>query len=222
MLKLCDIRKEYISGEIREEVLKGVSLEIQDGEIVSIVGKSGAGKSTLLNIASGMDRPTSGQVWVDDEEISSYSEKQLTNLRLNRFGYVFQEYFLVSTLTALENIVITSLVRNGSYDEEWLKSVLDFLGLNEKINNYPYQMSGGEQQRVAIARAIMTKPSVLFADEPTGNLDAINSKSVRDLLFSYAKEYNCSLVYVTHDDAFAEEAERQIRISDGQIITEKE
>ncbi len=212
MIKLLNVSKKYGNEYYSTEVLEDVSISIGGGETVAVVGKSGSGKSTLLNILSGMDRPTSGAVMVDGEDICVMPEKAVSRIRLEKFGFVFQDYQLVSTLTALDNIILPAIALTGRYDREWFDKVVSLTGLESKLGNYPTQLSGGERQRVAIARAIINRPAVLFADEPTGNLDYATTGDVMNFLFEYARSSHCDFIYATHDRELCRMADRVILV----------
>jgi len=202
------------------EIIRDISFEIPDRQFTAIMGPSGSGKSTLLGLLAGLDWPTSGQIEIDGADITQLAEDAMAVLRGRKLGFVFQAYHLVPTLTAVENVMLPMEMlgddRDGALDraEYLLKSV----GLDDRKAHYPAQLSGGEQQRVALARAFMMKPSILFADEPTGNLDSTNGKHILDLLWRLNKEEGTTLILVTHDDSLAEQADRRIVLNDGKIV----
>jgi lipoprotein-releasing system ATP-binding protein len=215
VIKATGIIKHY--GNL--EVLKGVDIEVQKGEIISIVGKSGAGKSTLLHILGCLDQADSGQIFIDHQEIKSQSSEDLAKLRNRKLGFVFQFHHLLPEFTAQENICIPAYLM-GTSEEQATKRALELLsyfGLSDRAQHKPGQLSGGEQQRVAIARAIAMKPELILADEPTGNLDTENSIMISDILFKYVKDEGSSLIMVTHDPKLADKAKRKIKIKDGKI-----
>tara|TARA_Y100000782_G_C10187982_1_gene268021 strand:- start:1091 stop:1747 length:657 start_codon:yes stop_codon:yes gene_type:complete len=215
MIKANNIRKQY--GNL--EVLKGVSLEIQKGEIVSIVGASGAGKTTLLQILGTLDRPTSGDLLFNDTAIRPMSEKELADFRNKNIGFVFQFHHLLPEFTALENVCIPAfLAKKGKLEaEKRAKELLGFLGLSHRLDHKPNELSGGEQQRVAVARALMNNPGVIFADEPSGNLDSKSAKELHELFFNLRKEFQQTFIIVTHNDELANMADRKLVITDGVI-----
>ena len=217
MIELQEISKVYGNDYFQTRVLWDVSLKIEDTVTVAVVGKSGAGKSTLLNILCGLDKPTSGKVLVNGTDLTTLSAKKLSAFRLEHFGFVFQDFQLVSTLNALDNIILPAVAKNKNVDAAWLQNVIEITGLKDKQANYPNQLSGGEQQRVAIARAIINRPSVLFADEPTGNLDAENTNYIMRFLWDYAKKNRCTFVYVTHDRDLCGQADRVLEIADCKV-----
>ena len=202
------------------EIIRDVSFEIPDRQFTAIMGPSGSGKSTLLGLLAGLDWPTSGQIEIDGTDITKLSEDQMANLRGRKLGFVFQAYHLVPTLTAIENVMLPMEMlgdeRDGAFPraEYLLKSV----GLHERSAHYPAQLSGGEQQRVALARAFMMKPSILFADEPTGNLDSKNGTHVLELLWELNRTEGTTLILVTHDEGLASRADRRIFLSDGRLV----
>ena len=210
-----NVSKTYKTGDVSVEALKDASFEIGKGEICVIVGQSGAGKTTLLNILGGMDRLTEGEVYLDGTAVSDYNKKQLATYRRRDIGFVFQFYNLIPNLTALENVEIASQL---SKDPMNPSEVLAHVGLEERMNNFPAQLSGGEQQRVALARALVNRPDILLADEPTGNLDTRTSADVLGLLQRTSREFNQTLVMITHNDAIAQLADRIVRIEDGKIV----
>lgn len=216
MIRGVNITKEY--NQLK--VLKNVNLEIEKGEIVTIVGKSGAGKSTLLHILGTLDRPTSGEIYLDGKLSTSLSDSQLNTFRNEHIGFVFQFHHLLPEFTAIENVMMPALIKRSSRKESEAraKELLDYLGLSQRTQHKPSQLSGGEQQRVAVARALMNKPLVIFADEPSGNLDTQTSKELHDLFYKLNKELNQTFVIVTHNTELASMANRTIQMQDGNII----
>ena len=218
MIEIKELTKTYNSGEAKVNALRGITETIKDGENVAVIGKSGSGKSTLLNIIGGMDYPTSGQVYVDGENIVGYKEKQLSEYRLKKIGFIFQFFHLIPILTVKENILLPLIIAQKAPDMEYFNELAATLGLEEKLGSFPNQLSGGQKQRVAIGRAMIHKPSVILADEPTGNLDQATSKEILDLLLKCSSEYNQTLVIVTHDNEVASQCGRIIEIADGRIV----
>lgn len=220
IMLLYSLKKvSLIYGKDNNQVcaVNNVSLQIESGAIVSIVGKSGAGKSSLLNLLGGLERPTSGELIFNKENIANYSERNLSRFRLENIGTVFQGCYLVSTMTVKDNILLPSIAASGKADEAYYNSLIERLSISNRQNHLPSQLSGGEKQRVAIARALMNKPKVILADEPTGNLDSVNSNNVFELLISCSKEAKSTLIYVTHDEKMAALAQQIIHIKDGKI-----
>ena len=211
---MCIRDRTYSSGNIEVQAVKNVSFEIEKGEVVVIVGASGAGKTTLLNVLGGMDTPTTGNVIIDGQDISNYKEKQLTQYRREDIGFVFQFYNLVQNLTALENVELATQICK---DPKEPKTVLEQVGLQDRINNFPSQLSGGEQQRVSIARAIAKNPKLLLCDEPTGALDYKTGKEVLKLLQDMARKNNMTVIIITHNQAITPMADRIIKMKSGQI-----
>ena len=207
-------------GEIADEVevLKSISFAIDSSEVVSIVGPSGSGKTSIIMLASGLENATKGSIKVNGEEIVGLKEKELSEVRRKNIGIVFQSFYLIPNLTAVENVLL-SLEANQQYGlEKDAEELLGEFGLSHRMHHLPSELSGGEQQRVAIARALINKPKIILADEPTGNLDSVNSESMIDLLFEYTKKSYTSLVMVTHDNSIAKRCDRIIEIRDGQIV----
>lgn len=217
VLQTIELKKYYQQGENVTKALDGVSLEIEAGEFVAVVGTSGSGKSTLLHMMGGLDNPTSGKVIVNGEDISKKNEEQLTVFRRRHIGFVFQSYNLVPVLNVYENIVLPVQLDGKKVDKKLLKEVVDVLGLKDKLENLPNNLSGGQQQRVSIARALLTKPEIILADEPTGNLDSRTSEDVLSLLKVTSMKFHQTVVMITHNDAIAQLADRIIRIEDGKI-----
>ncbi len=220
-LKINNLVKIYGTGESSVTAVNNINLTINGGEFVSIVGPSGSGKSTLLHMLGGLDRPTSGTVKLDETDIYKLSEAELSVFRRRRFGFVFQLYNLIPVLTVEENITLPLLLDNRPIDKEYINELLSHLGLRDRRRHLPNQLSGGQQQRVAIGRALANKPSILFADEPTGNLDSSTSAEVMELLQLSIKKYHQSLIMITHDLKLAEAANRIIEIQDGLVKQDK-
>lgn len=221
ILKVENLVKTYGKGENKVEALKNINLSVNKGEFVAIVGASGSGKSTLLHLLGGLDRPTSGNVIIDGESIYGYKEEKLAVFRRRKIGFVFQFYNLLPILDVEENIALPALLDNDKVDKVYLEELIKVLGLSERKNHLPSELSGGQQQRVSIGRAVFNKPSIILADEPTGNLDTKNSKDVMELLKFTAKKYNQTLILITHDLNIANMADRVITIEDGEITTDK-
>lgn len=217
ILKAENLVKIYGQGENEVKALNNVSLEIEEGEFVSIVGSSGSGKSTLLNMLGGLDRLTSGDIYINNKKLGNMKDEELTIFRRRNIGFVFQNYNLVPILNVYENIVLPIELDGMKIDEEYIDSIINTLGLNQKLTNIPNNLSGGQQQRVAIARAIATKPSIILADEPTGNLDSKTSMDVIGLLKMTSQKFNQTIVMITHNEEIAQLADRIIRIEDGKI-----
>ena len=199
LIEVKNLNKIYGSGEAEVKALKNINLNIEQGEFVAIVGQYGSGKSTLLHLIGGVDIPSSGEVIIDGKNIYKLKEKELSILRRRKLGFIFQFFNLIPVLTAQENIEMPVLLDNEKIDKKYMNELLRILGLEERKNNYPSQLSGGQQQRVSIGRALANKPSIILADEPTGNLDSKNSKEVLELLKYCAKKYNQTLILITHD-----------------------
>lgn len=219
ILSTVDLRKTYGSGENTVHALDGIDLSIERGEFAAIVGTSGSGKSTLLHMLGGLDRPTSGRVEVDGKDIFSLSDEELTIFRRRKIGFVFQNYNLVPVLNVYENIVLPVQLDGGTPDEKYINGVIETLGLANKLQNLPNNLSGGQQQRVAIARALASKPAIILADEPTGNLDSKTSQDVLGLLKITSQKFSQTMVMITHNEEIAQLADRIIRIEDGRIVT---
>ena len=219
ILETKDLRKFYGSGDTQVKALDGVDLSVENGEFVAIVGTSGSGKSTLLHMLGGLDRPTSGAVLVDGKDIFSLKDEELTIFRRRKIGFVFQSYNLVPVLSVYENIVLPIQLDGGKVDQSYVNQVIEALGLEQKLQNLPSQLSGGQQQRVAIARALATKPAILLADEPTGNLDSKTSQDVLGLMKVTGQKFAQTMVMITHNEEIAQMADRIVRIEDGRIVT---
>ena len=219
ILQTKELKKYYGAGDTLVKALDGVDLSVENGEFVAIVGTSGSGKSTLLHMLGGLDRPTSGSVTVDGQEIFSLKDEALTIFRRRKIGFVFQAYNLVPVLSVYENIVLPIQLDGGRVDKDYVDQIIAVLGLGQKLNNLPSQLSGGQQQRVAIARALATKPAILLADEPTGNLDSKTSQDVLSLMKVTGQKFAQTMVMITHNEEIAQMADRIIRIEDGRIVT---
>ena len=218
ILETKDLRKFYGSGDTQVKALDGVDLSVENGEFVAIVGTSGSGKSTLLHMLGGLDRPTSGAVLVDGKDIFSLQDEELTIFRRRKIGFVFQSYNLVPVLSVYENIVLPIQLDGGKVDQSYVNQVIEALGLEQKLQNLPSQLSGGQQQRVAIARALATKPAIILADEPTGNLDSKTSQDVLSLMKVTGQKFAQTMVMITHNEEIAQMADRIVRIEDGRIV----
>lgn len=218
ILKTSKLKKYYGSGQNLVRALDGVDVEVDAGEFVAVVGTSGSGKSTLLHMLGGLDRATSGNVWVGGKDIFQMNDKQLTVFRRRNIGFVFQNYNLVPVLNVYENISLPIELDGAAIDKSFLDSVVKTLGLDSKLNNLPNNLSGGQQQRVAIAQALATKPAIILADEPTGNLDSKTSMEVMGLLKMSGLKFNQTIIMITHNEEIAQLADRIIRIEDGQIV----
>ena len=218
ILETKDLRKFYGSGDTQVKALDGVDLSVENGEFVAIVGTSGSGKSTLLHMLGGLDRPTSGAVLVDGKDIFSLKDEELTIFRRRKIGVVLQSYNLVPVLSVYENIVLPIQLDGGKVDQSYVNQVIEALGLEQKLQNLPSQLSGGQQQRVAIARALVTKPAIILADEPTGNLDSKTSQDVLSLMKVTGQKFAQTMVMITHNEEIAQMADRIVRIEDGRIV----
>ena len=212
-----ELSKIYGVGENRVVALDKVNLEIAINDFISIMGPSGSGKSTLLHLLSGLDRPTSGSLTYDGRDIYGFSDKELSAFRRRRIGFVFQQYNLLPVLTAKENIIMPLLLDKRLPDEVYLMQLAEWLGISDRLEHLPHELSGGQQQRVAIARALIAKPDIIFADEPTGNLDSKTSQDVLSLLKVTSMQFHQTVVMITHNDEIAQLADRIIRIEDGKI-----
>ena len=217
ILETKQLKKYYGSGDTLVKALDGIDLSVEQGEFVSIVGTSGSGKSTLLHMLGGLDRPTSGVVRVEGRDISRLKDEELTIFRRRKIGFVFQSYNLVPVLNVYENIVLPVELDGNKVDTSYVQDIIEVLGLEKKKYNLPSQLSGGQQQRVAIARAIASKPAILLADEPTGNLDSMTSQDVLSLLKVTSDRFGQTVVMITHNEEIAQLADRIVRIEDGRI-----
>ena len=219
VLKTKSLKKYYSPSEVIVKAIDGVDISVSHGEFVAIVGSSGSGKSTLLNMLGGLDRPTDGSVLVDGKDIFSFKDEELTIFRRRKIGFVFQAFNLVPVLNVYENIVLPIELDGNEVDEDYVNEIINALGLGEKVSSMPNQLSGGQQQRVAIARALATKPSIVLADEPTGNLDSKTSQDVIGLLKVTSKKIHQTVVIITHNEEIAQTADRIIRIEDGHVAS---
>jgi putative ABC transport system ATP-binding protein len=218
LIEVKDARKWIQNGSRRVDILKGISLTIPAGQFVAVVGASGSGKSTLLGLLAGLDTPSSGEIWLDGVPIHNLAETQLAEVRGKKIGFVFQSYQLIPTLTALENVLLPFELNLEGNGLAQARRLLEEVGLGERVEHYPIQLSGGEQQRVALARAFVVDPPIVMADEPTGNLDSTNGKLVLDLLLERNRKAGTTLVLVTHDPEVASRADRRIVLRDGMVV----
>ena len=219
ILQTEGLKKYYGTGDTEVRALDGVDLTVERGEFVAIVGTSGSGKSTLLHMLGGLDRPTAGKVTVDGKDIFALKDEELTIFRRRKIGFVFQSYNLVPVLSVWENMILPIQLDGRAVDEAFVREVVATLGLEKKLQNLPSQLSGGQQQRVAIARALATKPAILLADEPTGNLDSKTSQDVLGLMKVTSQKFGQTMVMITHNEEIAQLADRIVRIEDGRIVT---
>jgi putative ABC transport system ATP-binding protein len=222
MIQVRGVNKSIDTGTHRVEILRGIDLEIPRGQFAAILGASGSGKSTLLGLLAGLDSPTTGSIALDGIEITQLNEDKLAELRGRKVGFVFQSYQLIPTLTAEENVLLPAELSGGIFDAlDRARELLDLVGLSERRDHYPVQLSGGEQQRVALARAFMVRPPILLADEPTGNLDSANGRQVLDHLLALNRREGTTLVLVTHDRDLASYASRRITLRDGLVVSDE-
>ncbi len=220
IIECTNLTKEYISGENVVKAVDDVTVQFEQGEFCAVTGPSGSGKSTFIHMLSSLEYPTSGYVTYGGKKLNEYNDNQLSILRRRRFGFVFQAYNLVQELTGYENILLPIMLDKKKSDEAYLEKIIKMLGIEDRLEHLPSALSGGQQQRIAIARALANKPSILFADEPTGNLDGKSGREVLSLLKYSAKELGTTLILVTHDLHVAEQADRVITIEDGKIISD--
>ncbi len=218
IIECTHLTKEYLSGDNVVKVVDDITISFEQGEICAITGPSGSGKSTFLHMLSSLEYPTSGYVTYGEKKLSDYNDNQLSILRRRRFGFVFQSYNLVQELTGYENILLPIMLDKKKPDEEYLNKIIKILGIEDRVEHLPSALSGGQQQRIAIARALANKPAILFADEPTGNLDGKSGREVLSLLKFVSKELGVTLILVTHDLHVAEQADRILTIEDGRIV----
>ena len=215
-----DLTREYGAGETAVHALRGVSVEVASGELTAVMGPSGSGKSTLMHILAGLDKPTAGDVWIADTKIGDLNDTQLTKLRREHIGFIFQFFNLLPMLTAKENIVLPLSIAGEKPDADWVSELTAAVGLGDRLSHRPSELSGGQQQRVAIARALVSKPTVMFADEPTGNLDSTTSGEILELLRDSVSTYGQTTVMVTHDAKAAAIADRILFLADGVIVND--
>ena len=221
ILKVEDLTKTYGKGETKVTALDHISFSVEKGEFVAIVGSSGSGKSTLLHILGGVDRPTSGKVFVDKEDVYQLNETNLAVFRRRQVGLIYQFYNLIPVLNVKENMTLPILLDNKKVDETYLEELIQILGLEKRVKHLPNELSGGQQQRVSIGRALMNRPALLLADEPTGNLDSKASREIIELLKTSNQKYNQTIIMITHDHDLALNADRIITIDDGKIINDE-
>lgn len=218
VVNLKNIRKQYGSGERKVIALKDVSLKVKKGEFVVIVGSSGSGKTTLLNMIGGLDKPSEGEILISGKRIEKMNDDEKLIFRRRNIGFIFQNFNLISILTAYENIILPIQADGNQVNEDYLQEIVEYLGIEDKLDSLPNNMSGGQQQRVAIARALITRPDIILADEPTGNLDSKSSLEVMNLLRLTSKKQNQTVIMITHNELLAQLADRIIRIEDGMIV----
>jgi len=221
IVSATDVTRRYGEGEAAVDALRGVSCSFAPGEFAAIMGPSGSGKSTLMHILAGLDRPTSGTVLVDDVDLNGLDDRRLTNLRRDRIGFVFQAFNLLPVLNARENILLPLEIAGRDADPEWVDRLIDTIGIGDRLTHRPAELSGGQQQRVAIARALASRPAVVFADEPTGNLDSASSEEVLQLLRRSVDEFGQTVVMVTHEEHAAGFADRVLDMADGRIVGDR-
>lgn len=221
ILKIENITKCYKNGENQIKALDNINLEIKEGEFIAITGASGSGKSTLLHIIGSVDKPTSGKILLENQDIYAMNDEEQSKLRRRKIALIYQFYNLIPTLNVRENILLPTMLDGGKIDENYLNELINLLGLNDRINHLPNELSGGQQQRVSIGRALLNKPSVILADEPTGNLDSKNSKEIMELLKTANEKYKQTIIMVTHDQELAKYANRIITIEDGKIVKDE-
>ena len=218
ILEAKDLKKYYGKDETLVKALDGVSLNVEKGEFVSIIGTSGSGKSTLLHMLGGLDNPTEGKITIDDKDISKLKGDELCIFRRRKIGFIFQSFNLVPSISVYDNVILPLQLDGRKIDKEYIDNVIETLGISKKLNFLPPKLSGGQQQRVAIARALASKPAIILADEPTGNLDTKTSQDVLGLLKTTGHKFNQTIVMITHNDEIAQMADRTVRIEDGHIV----
>ena len=221
MIKAAGLKKYYVTDNYEVHALDGVSLSVEEGEFLAIIGTSGSGKTTLLQILGGLDEPTAGGVWIRGNSLKDMTEDERTIFRRRNIGFVFQQYNLIPVINVYENIVLPLRLDGAEIDEKLLEDIVRTLKIGEKLENLPEELSGGQQQRVAIARALMVKPAVLLCDEPTGNLDSVTSMEVISLLKTCAARFHQTVIVVTHQEAIAQMADRILRVEDGKLYDAK-
>lgn len=221
ILEITNLNKIYGKGDNKVQALKDINLSIEKGKFTAIIGPSGSGKSTLLNCIAGLDTVSSGKVMLKGKDISTLNENKLSKLRSEEFGFIFQSFNLIPVINVYENIILPISIDDKKVDKKYIDSIIDKLGLKDKINKFPNELSGGQQQRVAIARALANKPKIIFADEPTGNLDSKTTEEVMNLLGSCVKDFGQTLVMITHNNEIANMADICIEIKDGKLYMDK-
>ena len=220
MIQIKGLTKSLFGGGHKVDILKGIDLTIPDGQFLAITGASGSGKTTLLSQIAGLDSPTDGSIIIDNETITNLNEDELALLRGRRFGFIFQNFHLIPTLTAIENVILAAELNGTSSAHKKSKDLLGMVGLEDRIHHYPTQLSGGEQQRLSIARAFINEPDIVLADEPTGNLDSTNSDLILKLILELHRVRNATIIMVTHEQYIAQKAQRIIAMSDGNIVSD--
>lgn len=218
-LKVSNLKKTYGKGESKVHAIDGINIEIEPNKFTAIIGPSGSGKSTLLHCMAGLDKPSSGNVYLDDIDIYTMGDDKLSKLRREEFGFIFQRYNLIPVINVYDNIVLPVAIDKKKEDRDYIDDLINKLGISNQVNKFPNELSGGQQQRVAIARALSNKPSIIFADEPTGNLDSKTTDEVMDILKMCVKDFNQTLVMITHNDDIANMADRVITIKDGKVLS---
>ena len=217
-LKVSNLKKTYGKGESKVHAIDGINIEIDPNKFTAIIGPSGSGKSTLLHCMAGLDKPSSGNIYLDDIDIYTMGDDKLSKLRRKEFGFIFQSYNLIPVINVYDNIVLPVAIDKKKEDRDYIDALINKLGISNQVSKFPNELSGGQQQRVAIARALSNKPSVIFADEPTGNLDSKTTDEVMDILKMCVKEFNQTLVMITHNEDIANMADRVITIKDGKVL----
>ena len=218
MIEISQLKKSLYGGGHRVDILHGIDLTIPSGQFVAVIGASGSGKTTLLSLIAGLDAPTSGTITIDDQDITKLDEDELAALRARRFGFIFQNFHLIPTLTALENVVLSGELNGTSSAQKKSQDLLGVVGLEERMHHYPAQLSGGEQQRLCLARAFINEPEIILADEPTGNLDSKNSEHILGLLLELHRVQQATIVLVTHEPEIAAKTQRILTMADGSIV----